>query len=130
MQLAIPDSTVRRMRSTREYMSLMKFQNDCYRVDVMNVGVLTANGTKMKDAVGDASEHPKESGVRLASKLDAEMTNRRGTRMQNSIRLGSPVSPRLPSNENEYVNCVRDFRYRQPTVCDGQIQSIRSIINF
>jgi len=53
----------------------------------------------MKDAVADASEHPKESGARLASKLDAGMTNRRDARMRNSIRSGSPVSPRLPSNE-------------------------------
>ena len=101
---------MRRMRSTREYTSLMKFQN-CTRFDVMDADVFhtSANGTKMKDAVADASEHPKESGVRLTSKLDAEMTNRRGTRMRKSIRLASPVSPRLSLNENECVNCVRDI---------------------
>jgi len=117
------------MRSTREYTSLMKFQN-CNRFDVMDADVFhtSANGTKMKDAVADASEHPKESGVRLTSKLDAEMTNRRGTRMRKSIRLASPVSPRLSSNENECVNCVRDFRCRQPTICNRQIQPIRSSI--
>lgn len=43
-----------RMASTREYVTLMKFQNDCCRVDVMDTGVLTADGTKMKDAVADA----------------------------------------------------------------------------
>lgn len=61
------------------------------------------------------SEHPKESGARLASKLDAGMTNRRGARMRNSIRSGSTVSPWLPSDEpreNERVDCVRDLRRR------------------
>lgn len=91
------------MGSMREYVTLMKFQNDCYRIAVTDAGVLTADRTKMKDAV---VEHPKESGARLASKLDAGMTNRRGVRMRNSIRSGSPVSPRLPSNE------PRDLRRR------------------
>lgn len=74
------------MGSTREYVTLVKFQNDCYHVDVMDALVLTADGTKMKDAVADAKRTPKESGARLASKLDAGMTNRRDARMRNSIR--------------------------------------------
>lgn len=53
----------------------------------------------MKDAVADAKRASERAWrERLASKLDAGMTNRRRTRMRNSIRSSSPVSPWLPSN--------------------------------
>lgn len=62
------------MGSTREYVTLMKFQNDCYRVDVMDAGVLTADGTKMKDAVADAKRAPerewRETSVQIGRRND------------------------------------------------------------